>query len=55
MKIGVTCTKDNPDHEAQIHPDAISKGDQKDGWPSGDIQGYECPNCGLYFEVELPQ
>jgi hypothetical protein len=55
MKRGVTCTKELPDREAQIHPDAKESGEQKDGWPGGDFQGYKCPNCGLYFEMELPQ
>ena len=54
-KRGVICTKENPDHDAQIHPDAMEEGEQQDGYPSGDIQGYKCPNCGLYFSVELPQ
>ena len=37
------------------HPDAVYSGQQMNGWPSGDTQGYKCPHCGLYFEVELPQ
>jgi hypothetical protein len=56
------CTKerpydrDNPEHEGQwAHPDAYEVGEQKNGWPAGDIQGYKCPHCKKYFEVELPQ
>jgi hypothetical protein len=37
------------------HPDAIATGPQQDGWSSGDVQGYKCLHCGLYFEEELPQ
>ncbi|MBU4399843.1 MAG: hypothetical protein KKE86_10975 [Planctomycetes bacterium] len=28
-------------------------GERQGGWSSGDVQGYKCPHCGLYFEVEL--
>ena len=53
------CTKENPwSHEKGLratHPDAVEDGDQRDGWPSGDMQDYKCPNCGLRFTVELPQ
>lgn len=44
-----------PDKGRAQHPDAVEEGEQKDGWPSGDVQGYRCPHCKLYFEVELPQ
>ena len=30
-------------------------GEQKPGWPGGDIVTMECPNCGLSWEAELPQ
>jgi hypothetical protein len=52
------CTATDPWGESKgpaIHPDAEPCGEQKDGWPSGDTQGYKCPHCGKYFEVELPQ
>lgn len=37
-----------------IHPDAI-EGEQRDGWPAGDIVEFHCPHCGLDFERELSQ
>lgn len=37
------------------HPDADEIGEQQDGWPGGDLVTYECPHCGLKFQVELPQ
>jgi len=49
------CTKEHPDKTLRWHPDAVEDGDQEDGWPSGDIQRYICPHCGLHFKVELPQ
>jgi hypothetical protein len=52
------CTAANPWKRGMgraIHPDAVECGDQQSGWPSGDMQGYKCPHCGLYFDVELPQ
>ena len=54
-----TCTKDKPfrngDPLPVEHPDAVEVGNQKPGWPSGDVQRYRCPHCGLSFDVELPQ
>ncbi|MGD8777717.1 MAG: hypothetical protein PVH88_02015 [Ignavibacteria bacterium] len=38
-----------------IHPDAYEVGEQLDGWPAGDIQTMYCPNCGIDWEMELPQ
>ena len=55
MKRGVTCTKQNPDRDAQFHPDSEELGDQVSEWPGGDIQYYKCPNCGSVFREELPQ
>lgn len=37
------------------HPDAVECGEQRDGYPSGDLQTYKCPHCGITFEEELPQ
>lgn len=46
----------NPDHKGfWRHPDAVAVGDQRDGWPAGDLQDFECPHCGLRFTMELPQ
>ena len=52
------CTANSPWKEGMgpaKHPDAVESGEQQPGWPSGDVQGYKCPHCGKYFEVELPQ
>jgi hypothetical protein len=53
------CTKEKPWKpeygKRAIHPDAKEVGSQRDGWPAGDEQDYECPHCGLRFTVELPQ
>lgn len=37
------------------HPDAHEVGDQRDGWPGGDLQRMRCPNCGHRWTKELPQ
>jgi hypothetical protein len=37
-----------------VHPGAVEVY-QEDGWPGGDIVGYECPYCHHRFKVELPQ
>lgn len=37
------------------HPDATEIGEQIDGWPSGDIVTYRCPNCNHEWEQELSQ
>jgi transposase-like protein len=52
------CTKENPWDKTKgraSHPDAKAIGEQETGWPSGDIQRYKCPWCGLSFSEELPQ
>jgi hypothetical protein len=38
-----------------LHPDARKIGDQRDGWPSGDLVTMRCPHCGWEWEKELPQ
>jgi hypothetical protein len=38
-----------------LHPDAKKVGDQRDGWPSGDLVTMRCPHCGHEWEKELPQ
>lgn len=37
-----------------LHPDA-EEGEQRDGWPSGDLVHMRCPHCGHEWEKELPQ
>lgn len=56
------CTKENLYNEHDdapdiqwCHIDAIEVGEQRDGYPGGDIQRFRCPNCGLEWEQELPQ
>jgi hypothetical protein len=57
----IVCTRDHPWDKVErksvrvIHPDADEVGEQRDGWPAGDMQTYECPHCGHRFEIELPQ
>ena len=46
------CTKENPDRELQVHPDARCVYDG--GWEQG-YERYVCPNCGVRFKVELAQ
>lgn len=41
--------------EPVVHPDCYEVGEQRDGYPGGDLQDYKCPNCGTVFTVELPQ
>lgn len=53
------CTIDNPmpigSEGRWQHPGAREIGEQRDGWPSGDLQSYICPFCGIQFTCELPQ
>lgn len=37
------------------HANACEVGEQRDGWPGGDLVTLECPNCGHVWEEELPQ
>ena len=55
FEIGAVCTKEKPNHNAQIHPDAKCVGTDED-WEFGiSYDVYDCPNCGVVFKVELPQ
>ena len=38
-----------------VHPNAREVGEQEDGYPGGDIQRWECPDCGARWKQELPQ
>jgi hypothetical protein len=38
-----------------FHPKAVEIGEQRDGWPSGDLQDYQCPFCNKRWTEELPQ
>jgi hypothetical protein len=58
------CTKDNPytperdknePGRGWEHEGAHEVGEQRDGWPGGDIVTMQCPNCGIRWEKELPQ
>jgi hypothetical protein len=57
----ILCTKDQPwDHQPRpgtiiLHPDADEVGEQRDGWPGGDLVDVRCPNCGHVWTKELPQ
>lgn len=37
------------------HGNVIEIGDQRSGWPCGDIVRYKCVNCNHTWEEELPQ
>ena len=37
------------------HTNVEEVGDQEDGWPGGDYQGYRCLDCGHTWKEELPQ
>lgn len=53
------CTRDNPwdgDRSIRvIHAGAHEVGEQRDGYPGGDIVTMACPNCGHTWEMELAQ
>lgn len=58
------CTKENPMTPERdstepgwgwYHEGLFEVGEPEDNWPCGDIQRYECPNCGISFKAELPQ
>lgn len=37
------------------HTNVVEEGDQENGWPGGDYQGYRCTDCGHTWREELPQ
>ena len=53
------CTAARPwtpaDGTPVVHEGAHEVGDQRDGYPGGDIQGYACRDCGHTWSEELPQ
>ena len=55
------CTPEQPysveidQKQGWIHPQAHEFGEQRDGWPGGDIVTYRCPVCNHVWEQELPQ
>ena len=49
------CTKENPDMDARVHPDAREEGDQTSSWPGGDTVLMVCLNCKVRWIRELPQ
>jgi hypothetical protein len=51
------CTAQHPWKEGMepaIHPHAVKSGKPRPVWRGGDVQGYECPDCGIYFELQDP-
>lgn len=58
-KMPFVCSKNTPWVPSMgtpvVHADAHEVGDQRDGWPGGDIVTYECPHCGHRWRAELPQ
>jgi hypothetical protein len=62
MRDRIYCTASKPwDHRpvpplvVVIHESAVEVGEQKDGWPGGDIIRLKCPHCGHTWTAELPQ
>lgn len=55
----IFCTKEKPWKPEMgtpcQHVDAHEDGDQRDGYPGGDIITMKCPNCGVSWKSELPQ
>lgn len=53
------CTKENPWAPGMPtpvqHAGAHEIGEQRDGYPGGDIVTMKCPNCGHEWREELPQ
>lgn len=55
----IECTKETPWDRQQPgrvrHHDTREVGDQRDGYPGGDLVTIQCVNCGHTWEAELPQ
>lgn len=58
----IWCTAKHPwDHKPVpegtviIHEHAHEVGEQRDGWPGGDIITIKCPHCGHTWHTELAQ
>lgn len=53
------CTAEDPwtpeKSKRAHHPDATEVGEQRDGYPGGDLQKVRCPHCGVVWTEELPQ
>lgn len=52
FNVTTPCTKDAPNRDAHVHPDAKCVYDG--GWEQ-EYERYECPHCGLSFKVTVPQ
>lgn len=56
---GFICTPEAPMPKGAIgtwqHTRVEEVGDQRTGWPAGDIQRMRCKDCGKEWEEELPQ
>lgn len=52
---GRLCDRTRHDMREWYHPESKPKGPQRDGYPGGDLVDHECPHCGLFFTLELPQ
>lgn len=53
-----TCTREAPWKQGMgpaEHPDAVGAGDDRDHGSGVVVALYKCPNCGWYWEEELPQ
>jgi hypothetical protein len=54
-----TCSPEHPMPKGATgrweHTNVKEVGEQINGWPAGDIQGYRCVDCGHEWEEELPQ
>ena len=53
------CTSEDPwtldKIQFAVHPDAREVGEQRNGWPAGDVVTMVCPHCRHRWEQELPQ
>jgi hypothetical protein len=46
---------DRPKGSRWVHLNVVEVGEQRDGYPGGDWQDYQCKDCGHRWGAELPQ
>lgn len=51
MTAPTACTKDAPNKDARVHPDAVCVYDG--GWEQ-EYERYVCPHCKVRFTVTVP-